>query len=681
MKNKKIILLFILVLLISIFGVSFALYNYNKTSKNSKLIVGDIYMHYKESDMSILTTAEDTSNFYYEKDILNPNMKNQEYQELDTRNELTKCADYFKDSDILPFGVISFCKNETIELNGTTIQFQSWINNNPTETQINELKKLNVVLEDNTVNPIMSSQEYVDTDTRNELSKCMELSLFARSSFDSNSTIETFCKGTGTIKGKTLQDGLDEWQSAGFKVNEYLEARNIITSDNKVNPIMASQTYEEKQEVIDTRNELSKCVDYISSTKMPLNEGDTYAGYCKGNGKTSQGKTFQENLNEGNWFSDKILTELKNLNVIFLKKGILSSYSTDKATPNPEMKNQTYEVDDRNELSKCVDYFRELVNNNSSGPKVQSFIPNNKSNVFQITAGILKIEKSNNNNVDDATIIAYCQGTGTIGENTFQSNIDNSKFNSSRLNELKDKNIVTSDNKVNPIMASQTYTENGQNELSKCVDYFVKIESAPNMSNNLNKYLVKQIDTSNIELTTRMINFCQGTGTFTGTEDSYNIQTAINDNYFSTDTYLYDNNVIVYETKTLPYFEFTIDGKNTSNKDINYNIKLAHGDVIENKTENNRLMDKYLIFKLVEVINNEEVELVDNIKYDNINNNIIYKNIISKNTNEEINHTYRLYMIVDPNLMIGNLEGAVYSFEEYANLFASIKVNVDGNYK
>ena len=31
--------------------------------------------------------------------------------------------------------------------------------------------------------------------------------------------------------------------------------------------------------------------------------------------------------------------------------------------------------------------------------------------------------------------------------------------------------------------------------------------------------------------------------------------------------------------------------------------------------------------------------------------------------------------------MIGNLEGAVYSFEEYANLFASIKVNVDGNYE
>ena len=515
MKNKKIIILFILVLLISIFGVSFALYNYNKTSKNSKLIVGDIYMHYKESDMSILTTAEDTSNFYYEKDILNPNMKNQEYQ----------------------------------------------------EKQVGE----------------------------------------------------------------------------------------------------------------DTRNELSKCVDYFDELNISYDDGTTGITYCQGTGTAYGGYSFQQDIDDSQ-LSEEKLTNLKNLNVISSKKGILSSYSTDKATPNPEMKNQTYETDNRNELSKCVDYFREYFNNKSSGPAM-SYVPNNKSNVFQITTGILKID--NLSSVDDATIIAYCQGTGAIyNNNTFQNDIDNSKFNSSMLNELKYKNIVTSDNEVNPIMASQTYTENGQNELSKCVDYFVvKIESVPHMSNNLNKYLVKQIDTSNTELTTRMINFCQGTGTFTGTEDSFNIQTAINDNYFSSDTYLYNNNIIVYETKTLPYFEFIIDGKNTSNKNINYNIKLAHGDVIENKTENNRLMDKYLIFKLVEVINNEEVELVDNIKYDNINNNIIYKNIISKNTNEEINHTYRLYMIVDPNLMIGNLEGAVYSFEEYANLFASIKVNVDGNYE
>ena len=590
MKNKKIILLFILVLLISIFGVSFALYNYNKTSKSSKLIVGDIYMHYKESDMSILTTAEDTSRFYYNGYLLNPNMKNQEYQELDTRNELSKCVDYFN-------------KYEP----------------NEGETSID------------------------------------------------------FCRGTGTFYGSTFQTHLDNNNFDNTMLTE-LKELNIVTSDNKINSIMASQTYEEKQEVIDTRNELSKCADYFNKIGINYDSGTTGITYCQGTGTAYGGYTLQQNINDDQ-LNESQLIELKNLNVIFSKKGILSSYSTDKATPNPEMKNQTYSADNRNELSKCVDYFKTL----NSGPEVQSFIPTNKSNIFQITAGVLKID--NSNNVDDATIIAYCQGTGTIDGNTFQSAIDNSNFSSNMLNKLKDKNIVTSDNKVNPIMASQTYTENGQNELSKCVDYFVKIGSSASSNYKYNNYSVKQIDTSNTELTTRMINFCQGTGTFDGSDDSFNFQTAISDNYFSSDTYLYDNNIIVYETKTLPYFEFTIDGKNTSNKDINYNIKLAHGDVIENKTENNRLMDKYLIFKLVEVINNEEVELADNIKYDSINNNIIYKNIISKNTNEEINHTYRLYMIVDPNLMIGNLEGAVYSFEEYANLFASIKVNVDGNYE
>ena len=103
--------------------------------------------------------------------------------------------------------------------------------------------------------------------------------------------------------------------------------------------------------------------------------------------------------------------------------------------------------------------------------------------------------------------------------------------------------------------------------------------------------------------------------------------------------------------------------------------------MVSTKTESNRINDKFLIFKLVEVVDGKEIELVNNKKFDTINNTILYSDKVLKNTNTEINHTYRLYMIVDPNLMIGNLEGAVYSFEEYANLFASIKVNVDGNYE
>ena len=36
-------------------------------------------------------------------------------------------------------------------------------------------------------------------------------------------------------------------------------------------------------------------------------------------------------------------------------------------------------------------------------------------------------------------------------------------------------------------------------------------------------------------------------------------------------------------------------------------------------------------------------------------------------------------MIVDPNLIVGNTDRSDYSFNDYANLFASIKVNVDGD--
>ena len=64
MNNKKVLIIVsLLILIISIFGISFALLNYKKTGSDSKLIVGDIYMHYNENDETILATVEDTSDF------------------------------------------------------------------------------------------------------------------------------------------------------------------------------------------------------------------------------------------------------------------------------------------------------------------------------------------------------------------------------------------------------------------------------------------------------------------------------------------------------------------------------------------------------------------------------------------------------------------------------------------
>ena len=129
------------------------------------------------------------------------------------------------------------------------------------------------------------------------------------------------------------------------------------------------------------------------------------------------------------------------------------------------------------------------------------------------------------------------------------------------------------------------------------------------------------------------------------------------------------------------YFEFTIDGKNTyTEKDIWYDVILSHGDIPDGKTENNRIPDEYLKFRLVEVIDGVETELLTDETYDDLTNERIYVATIPKNTQTEITRTYRLYMAISENLIIGNTVDAIYSIDEWVNAFASIKVNVTGDF-
>ena len=129
------------------------------------------------------------------------------------------------------------------------------------------------------------------------------------------------------------------------------------------------------------------------------------------------------------------------------------------------------------------------------------------------------------------------------------------------------------------------------------------------------------------------------------------------------------------------YFEFTIDGKNTHTKnEILYNIQLVHGNDETNKT---RIEDKFLKFRLVSVDNNQETILKDKLTIDNINNTTIYSSTIPANTTTEIVKTYRLYMWIDEKVDIcggTQTEGCDYTLADWKNLFASIKVNVNGKY-
>lgn len=126
------------------------------------------------------------------------------------------------------------------------------------------------------------------------------------------------------------------------------------------------------------------------------------------------------------------------------------------------------------------------------------------------------------------------------------------------------------------------------------------------------------------------------------------------------------------------YFEFIIDGKNTNKKgNIIYNIQITKGDDEVDKT---RISDRYLRFTLTEVSGENENILVDNQKYEEINNTTIYTNLIPKETNEEIEYKYRLYVWIDDEVIIGNTNEVDYTLDEWNKLYASIKVNVNGFY-
>ena len=128
------------------------------------------------------------------------------------------------------------------------------------------------------------------------------------------------------------------------------------------------------------------------------------------------------------------------------------------------------------------------------------------------------------------------------------------------------------------------------------------------------------------------------------------------------------------------YFEFTIDGKNTTtNKDISYDIVINRGDNHETKTE--RLADRFLKFTLLKKVGNGNFEMVvDAMSYGDLSNGIrLYVDTISKNTTSEIVHTYRLYMWISNEVSIGT--NADYDIDTWNDeVYASIKVNVTGDF-
>ena len=165
-------------------------------------------------------------------------------------------------------------------------------------------------------------------------------------------------------------------------------------------------------------------------------------------------------------------------------------------------------------------------------------------------------------------------------------------------------------------------------------------------------------------------------------------KTSKNSNLVVGDVYMHyaNGNKSINLTSVMPsetydattFFEFTIDGKNTTtNKDIWYEIILKHGDDVTGKT---RIKDNLLKFTLTETKDGVTTTVVDGKSYKDLTSKRIWVNTINKNTTSEVSITYRLYMWISNDTVIGNTEGVDYTTEEWKDIFASIKVDVSGDF-
>ena len=129
-------------------------------------------------------------------------------------------------------------------------------------------------------------------------------------------------------------------------------------------------------------------------------------------------------------------------------------------------------------------------------------------------------------------------------------------------------------------------------------------------------------------------------------------------------------------------FEFTIEGANTTeDKDIWYEIKIKQGDAPTGTPERtNRIPDRFIKYKLVKEENNVEKVVVDGDSWEGLDTGkIIYVDKIEKNK-PTVNHKYTLYMWISNKLEIGTSSTANFTINDWNKAFASIKVDVTGDF-
>ena len=126
------------------------------------------------------------------------------------------------------------------------------------------------------------------------------------------------------------------------------------------------------------------------------------------------------------------------------------------------------------------------------------------------------------------------------------------------------------------------------------------------------------------------------------------------------------------------YVTFTVRGKNTSDKNVYYEIFLKYGTDLESPYE--RFTDKDIVFDLIEINNNTETYLLDAVSYDSINNRKIWVDSVVHNTNSTVERVYKLRMWLSDRVIISDTDpNASYEAEDYRYHYMNVKFGVDGD--
>ena len=162
----------------------------------------------------------------------------------------------------------------------------------------------------------------------------------------------------------------------------------------------------------------------------------------------------------------------------------------------------------------------------------------------------------------------------------------------------------------------------------------------------------------------------------TGSRNQVAITGDIYMHYNGSDTITLTNMIPMSESEALArtdnVFNFTITGKNTSNKDIYYGIYLEEGAEQTGKT---RIKPSDVMVYL----ESDGDKLVNSLRYQDFTNHI-YVDMIPANTTNEISKNYSLRVWLREGIIVSDTESnASYTTEEWNNCYLSLKVRVDGN--